>query len=89
MYVLIGIDEYIQNETHEGLVFGYNREPLATFDSNEEAEKYIEDSKTEDYTKYHLSWRNKYRIYKKKSLLYGYSDAEIWNMKDTEHNPKL
>lgn len=78
-----------------GIGEGYDdvevREPVATFDSREQAEDYIRASKKRSYQDYMSSWRydNIKKQFKAKSLLYYFAHAEVEEETELPHNPEL
>lgn len=87
-YILYGIDEYESGETDYGTEIGECKVGLALFDDFEDAEDYIENSKTAEYQDYPTG-RETYPQFKSNSLLYGYLRAEIEEKETLPHNPVL
>lgn len=82
-YVIVGIKEYIYNETDDGLGIRESREFLCFVDSVKEGKDFIKQQVSLKLGKdYYPSWRNR-GPYKSKSILFGYHRAEV------EENPLL
>ena len=50
MYILYGIEKYLQTETAEGYVMGQRRYAVALFDKEQDAAQYVEQSKLPAYS---------------------------------------
>jgi len=87
-YILYGIDEYVGEETDSGSEIGEYKVGLAIFDDLDDAEQYVEESKTLDYQDYPTDHIN-YPQFKQESLLHGYLRAEIEEYDSLPHNPTL
>jgi len=88
MIVLIGISEEITDSTPDGFEFKEIRTRLASFDTKELAEDYIEKSKSKDYNE-HCTWRSSERQFKVGSLLNGQQYAEIESQDELPNNPEI
>ena len=91
-YVLYGIRPELESM---GIGEGYrdveSREPVATFDTPEQAKAYVEASKKRSWKPYISSYRYEEidKQFKKKSLLSYYAYAEIEEEIEIPHNPEL
>jgi hypothetical protein len=90
MYTLIGIKNYIHNDTPDGFDIREERHRLAHFTTKEKAEAYIEASKLKSYNpSYCSSWRNPNKRFRKGSLLRGCDEAVIEEEVELPINPEV
>jgi len=87
-YILYGINEYALDEWEEGTHIGEYKISLAIFDELEDAEEYVELSKTSSYSNNIINYEN-HNQFKEDSLLFGYIRGEIEEYYDLPRNPRL
>ena len=88
-YTLFGIYEYESEETENGTYLSEHKIALATFDEIEDAQEYVEASKTNEYQEYDERFRNDHVQFKENSLLHGYVYYEIEECDDLPNNPSI
>ena len=89
MFKLIGLRDEINFGTFGDALYNNKfetvREVVATFDTRDDAEQYVEDSRLAKPIR--GLWEEK--VFRQKSLLAGYQDAEIEDVVDIVHNPEI
>lgn len=88
-YILYGIYEYENEETEYGTILSEHRMAVASFDELEDAEEYIELSKTPQYQEYGVCFDRNHSQFKEESLLNGSVYAEIEENDPLPHNPVM